>query len=269
MNSLFALLRFWWIYLNPGQEPGDGGDAPPDQGDPPPDSLPGDEDERGGEDDDETAGPPEEPPARPNPELERAQQRIRDLEQQMAQPRQPAAPAAVPGQDAEARLHAQEEARLADPGCTDLERWQIGGNRAARANARTSQEALALARNSADLANYNMKATQPANTKLYTAYRDRVEAVHQQELVKGNFISREMLLWIIIGKDHADGKFRVKKPAQSNAGSSQTGASGQTGGGPSHVARGSSPAVRSDVAARGGAKTESQKRLERLDGVII
>jgi len=267
VNSLFALLRFLCMYLNPGQDPGEPGDALPDQGDPPPEHLVDDDRDPG--EDDETPGPPEEPPARPNPELERAQQRIRDLEQQIAQPRPPAAPAIPPGQDAEARLHAQEEARLADPGCTDLERWQIGGNRMARANARTSQEALAHARGASDMAQYNMKAAQPANTKLYTAYRDRVEAVHQQELAKGNFISREMLLWIIIGKDHADGKFRVKKPAQSNAGSSQTGASGQTGGGPSHVARGSSPAVRSDVNARGGAKTESQKRLERLDGVII
>lgn len=198
--------------------------------------------------------PDPEPKGEPNAELEaakreaaEAKERATKFEREALELRVRHAPPAPND------LEAQENARLADPKTTDLEKWQINSNRAIRQNTSASQAALMQAQ---DVADRTAFATVAMADPLAKKYETRVE----EELVKarqrGQFPRREDIYTYMLGRDMREGKFK-KKAAPANPADPQKG-----------VNRGKLPGARSDVPVK-GQQTERDKRRARLENVQI
>ena len=131
-------------------------------------------------------------------------------------------------------------------------KWQIDSNRNIRAGRRESQNALAASVDLADKAAFDrLELSKP---KVYKAYAERVEQAMAEMHRRGQNAPRLAVLRLLIGDDIMSGK--VKKSTKPKPIEQPT----------TRVARGASPGVRSDVRANSGAKTEHQKRIERLEG---
>lgn len=188
---------------------------------------------------------PDDPPAHASSRRSATDDRLAKLEAEVerrariadeARARQPVAPD---------ETFQREEERLRANDITDLERWQIQSNRTLRASEARATQALMQAQELSDRTRFEAKMKDdPRRAK----YADRVEAEITKDRSRGGGASREDVYYWMLGKDIADGKLKAKsKPAPAA----------------SNVARGRSPAVRSDVQAR-GARTERDKRIARL-----
>ena len=144
----------------------------------------------------------------------------------------------------------QEEVKLRDPNTSELERWQIQSNRTLRATEARATQALMQAQEMQDRTRFESKAaSDPRRTK----YLDRVEEEVTRAKQRGQMASREDVYYWMLGKDIAEGKVKSKTAAKAPA---------------ANVNRGKSPAVRSDVPAR-GARSEHDKRAARLANMSI
>lgn len=161
-----------------------------------------------------------------------------------------------PAPNEEQRLHEEEEKRLRDPEASELEKWQIRSNRTLRQNTRAANQALTSANEMRDKAEFDrLEFTKP---KVYKLYKDKVEKSLSDLRAKGQDAPRMALLRFVIGNDVIEGNVKSSaKPRKQAADPARTG-----------VDRGKTPGARSDVSAR-GAKSERDKRRERLRGVVI
>lgn len=250
MNTLLARLL---SFLFPGVDDPDGGDPAGDPGgDPGADPAGGDP----GADDadaDELDIDFVEEPARSARGATSVDDRLEAVEREMERRARIAAEsgrsAAAPAPAVDTEFQREEE-RLRDPNITDMERWQIQSSRTLRDNNRMSMQAMLQAADLNDRTLYESKvATDPRRDK----YRDRVEAVVQEERRQGRSASRESVYFFMLGKDIAEGKLKPKVKAKTPA---------------AQVPRGRSPGARSDVPARRGT-TEHQKRTARLENINI
>lgn len=262
MLAKLLRVKFWRLFFrigiegDPPEEP-DGVEVNPDEGDP--EADPEGEPE-GGEPEGEPEGEPdgEAPPARKS-----ASQTIRELkeernrekearerfERELAEARRSSAPVITEEQ----RLFQAEEAKLKDPNTSDLEKWQIQGNREIRAARNLGQNALAQAADLNDRTQFRELATKkPA---LFAKYEKRVEQELANLRAKGGNANRQWILATLIGKDAIEGEV---KPA----GKKTAKPAGQD------VPRGRTPGARSDVSAKGNA-SEAEKRRKRLENVQI
>jgi hypothetical protein len=147
-------------------------------------------------------------------------------------------------------IEAQENARLADPKTTDIEKWQIQANRTLRANTSASQLALAQAQDVSDKTTFSTVMLSDPVAKRYEA---RVEEELAKVRQKGGNAAREAIYTYLLGKDMREGKFKKKaSTTDPNKG----------------VPRGKTPGARSDVPAK-GTQTERDKRRARLENVQI
>jgi len=183
--------------------------------------------------------------------------RISDLETQLrnATP-PPQAPRDVDYDNEErelASIRAQVAAGTATNEQLTWRQWQIDSNRNIRASSRASHSALMQAQEIADRSSFDkLEITRP---KVYKAYAARVEQAMNEIRSKGQAVPpRLAVLRLLIGDDIMNGKARPKTAAK------------KTAEPVSRVDRGRPPTVRSDVRSGGGAKTEQQKRIERLEG---
>lgn len=162
---------------------------------------------------------------------------------------------AAPAPSADQRVFDEEEARLKAADCTPIEKWQIESNRAIRAQARTSNQALQEAREIADKAEFaTLAAAKPGMAKKYSA---RVEQKLAEIRQNGGNLARKVVLKMLIGDDIVEGTVKTTKRASSGG-----------DGGTKPVNRGKPPAGRSDVRGRGG-QTEQDKRRARLENQIL
>ncbi len=145
----------------------------------------------------------------------------------------------------------QEEAVLKDPNATDWQRYAVKSSRDSRIASFHAQQALQKAHDIADKSDFDrLSVTKP---KLHSAYKDRVEEMHQSILKEGRMPpARSRLLSFLVGEDMVNDKF---KPAASKKSSG--------------VKRTTPPGARSDVSAKGGRLSEAEKRTKRLEGKII
>lgn len=149
-----------------------------------------------------------------------------------------------------------EEARLRSADITDLERWQIQSNRTLRNNTRTAQQSLLQAGEIADRTEFEkLEITKP---KVYKMYKDRVEKALSDLRAKGQNAPRMAMLRLLIGDDFVNGKFKTKQAKTTT-----------TEPDVKRVDRGSGATVRSDVRAGNKARSEHEKRIERLRNVVI
>jgi len=266
MNRLLALLL---AYLFPGVDDDLAGsalpddDTPPGDDDTPPaddDTPPADDDDTPPADDDTPPGNEDEPPA---PRETRAQKAIRETREraqaaeaalaearaQLEAARRPQQPQGSAQPDPEQALWEQEEAVLRNPEAQDWQRYAVNANRAARAAARQSAQALANSQDMADRTAFQALAA--TNPKTYAAYKDRVEEELKKARANGHNPSRQAILKLLLGEDMLAGKLRsatTKKPATPAA--------------PRRAA--------SDVPASGrGRLSDAEAREKRLENVRI
>lgn len=156
-----------------------------------------------------------------------------------------------PAQTPDQRLYEQEQARLADPKVTELERWQIEANRKLRLNTQSSQAALMQAHDIADRTAFRqLEVTKPA---LFKRYEKRVEEELAKMRKAGGNTTREGIMRYLIGTDAMDGKLTAKKKAAP---------AGET------INRGKLPGARSDVRGK-TTMSDREKRAARLQDVQI
>lgn len=201
-----------------------------------------------------------EPKDDPKERLTAAERRAADLERELAAERAARqAPPHVPSRDPD---YEREEAELAkvresgDQNALEWAQWRINQNRVIRDSQRTSQNALAEARDIADRTEFGkLELTKP---KLYKAYADRVEKVVSEARSKGQGSApRLMILKYLVGEDMMNNKVKAK-PARSAALEGQ----------PQRVERQRLPAARSDVSGR-ASQSEREKRRARLENQPI
>jgi hypothetical protein len=192
---------------------------------------------------------PNDPPVRAAPRRSDADDRLARLEAEVErrgrlaeEARQAAAPRTDP-------TFEDEERRLKDPNTSELERWQIQSNRTLRATEARATQALMQAQEMQDRTRFEAKV---ANDPRRAKYLDRVEEEVTRAKSRGQMASREDVYYWMLGKDIAEGKLKTKAKAAPA----------------SNVNRGKSPAVRSDVQAK-GARTEHDKRVARLANMNI
>lgn len=202
---------------------------------------------------------PDEPPE-PAPRVSRAQRDIisareraqtaeRDLATARAEleaVRRGPAPAAAPTQDQV--LFQQEEEALRNPELQDWQRYAINANRSARGAAATAQSALQRAEDLADRSTFAALAT--TKPKLYSAYKDKVEAAVTEARGRGQNPRREDVLNYLVGKDMVSGTIKSTKTESTRPAAPRA-------------------AIRSDVSASGTRMSEEQKREKRLENVRI
>lgn len=157
-------------------------------------------------------------------------------------------------QSEEERLRAAEEARLADPKTTPLEKWQIGANRELRTANQRAARAESNAADVSDRTSFQIACQQ--NKRLASVAKD-VEAELQKLRQRGESAPREALAYFILGKKVASAPAtKAKQPAVGHPG--QQRAEGRDRG----------PAPRSDV-RRNGRSSESEARRRRLENQVI
>ena len=147
---------------------------------------------------------------------------------------------------------AEEESRLKDPNITPLDKWQIESTRAIRFSNQSARQAVFQAADLADKAEYLNKSAENA---VYARYKDKVEAklAEIRKTTNGQANPpRAFVLAQVVGQAMIDGNFKPVKAATKRV----------------DIPRGKSPGVRSDTPGR-GARTEHQKRIERLRNTII
>ena len=203
---------------------------------------------------------PAEEPAKPSAEdrLAAAERRAEELQRELSAARssQPTAPV-QPSRDPDYEREEQQLAEARRNGATEDQerwlRWQIDSNRTIRQANKTSQAALAEAREIADRSDFSkLEITKP---KTFKAYKDRVEQAIGEMRAKGQQIPPRMLvLSVLIGQDALAGKTQQKPKAK--AAESST------------VERKRLPGTRSDVSSS-GKQSERDKRRARLENVNI
>lgn len=193
----------------------------------------------------------EEPAPKKKPEEELAEERERRIRAEAAaeELRRGAPHPSGVADNEEARIRAQEDRELNDPKADPWRKWQIGVNRAERVRDQRAQQAVAVALDTADRANFNLLAT--TKPQIHKRYAERVEQELQKARAQGFNPTREVLLKNLIGQDALEGKFVPRKAAA-----------------PSPRGRTQTPGARSDVATK-GRLTEAQKREARLANQLI
>ena len=242
--------RFLWLGADPEVDP------PVDPApDPAPDAVVEDDDLPQGDLDTDLSTVP----AKPDP-AERAtaaERRATDLERELAAERAarasqpPPPPAADPDYQREEEQLAQARSTGASTDQLSWLQWQIESNRRIRNSERSSQGALAQARDLSDKADFDrLEITKP---KTYKAYRDRIEKMVADTRSKGQAVpSRMVILRLLIGDDIMNGNVKSKTAAKPAAEATTE-----------RVARPRVPVNRSDVSAR-ATQNERDKRRERL-----
>lgn len=185
-------------------------------------------------------------------ELEAARKAAKDAEERAAKFEREAADLRVRhAPPAPNDIEAQENAKLANPNTTDLEKWQIQSNRTLRANTSAAQMALAQANDVSDRTAFaSIAMTDPIAKK----YESRVEETLAKARAQGQNPRREDIYTYLLGQDMRGGKFTKKKAAAAEA-----------GGG---VPRGKLPNAGGDVPRKGG-MTERERRAQRLENQQI
>jgi len=247
MKSILALLHaFFCIGAVADQE-----DAEPELDLQADDPAPGPDDQE-----EEDAPDGGEDPAPDKAELETLRSKTKDLEEktnryerELAEARR-GAPQARPDDD----IVKQENARLADPAITPLEKWQIQSNRELRAGRSEAQAALMQAHDVSDRTAY---AALCIGDPLAKKYEERVEKKLAEFRSKGINAPREEIYTFMLGKDMRDGKFKKKAAAPAPKQDAHP-----------NLNRGRMPGARSDVSGR-TAMSEREKRAKRLENVQI
>jgi chromosome segregation ATPase len=154
----------------------------------------------------------------------------------------------------EATIRQQEDAILNNPNADEWQKYAVKAQRQAREAEIQSKTALFEARNIRDKTDFQLKYSQ-SQPKAYNAYKERVESKFNEWASQGKIVSRSEIFKYLLGEDMAEGKLKVatKKPSE-NVGAK----------------RPQTPNVRSDVrASNTGGLSEAQKRVKRLENIII
>lgn len=165
----------------------------------------------------------------------------RELEQERRDRQRPRGP--TPDQ----AVFDREQALLANPELSEMDRHAIETNRALRQSHNISTTALQRAEDMSDKSEYNLKAI---DNPVYRKMSDRVEKERQRIAGTGNGVPpRQVVLAYLLGQDMLKGKV---KPAAPKA----------------KVARPQPTKARSDVRANTG-RSEQEKRRARLENQLI
>jgi hypothetical protein len=204
------------------------------------------------------AEPAAEPQGRAAREIARLRERAQAAEREAADLRARAAPAAQPTRAPVDELFQQEEARLRDPQCTDMERWTINSNRTIR---QVQQQAQQAAFNSADTADRTAYQSKAMDNPRMRKYAERVEKKLAELRAQGQNAPREGIYLFLLGEDVNKAALKPKPKGSAEAAKPAAGAL-------SAAARGQPARARSDVSAR-ASSSESAKRRARLENQII
>lgn len=178
-------------------------------------------------------------------ELETARREARELKESNERYQRELADARQQNRPRQDDVTAQEDAVLNDPKTEPLAKWQIQANRALRHNTNAAQAALAQSQDLNDRTAFQSIAISDPVAKKYEV---RVEKELATMRTKGQSAPREAIYTYLLGKDMREGKFK-KAAAKPGA---------------TTVNRGRLPGARSDVRGNGAAKSEHDKRIERL-----
>lgn len=129
--------------------------------------------------------------------------------------------------------------------------WWIDDKRQKRQSQNVAQMAFIQARETDDKADF--REVRDTHPKRYNAYKDRVEKIHNELLQKGTYVGRRILMRQLMGQDIDEGKVKLRTRKAEKLPENVT-----------RIERGRSPTMRSDVSGNKGARTDHQKREQRL-----
>ena len=266
-NLLWLLLS--WIFVgvegDPESDPAPGTDSGTDE--PNPDDL-GDgtpagtddadgatADEPGTEPADDGRTPAETVQGRGNREFARLREQRRADRARVAELEEQVRRLTPQGPSQDEQLFQQEEARLRDANCSDLEKWQIESSRTIRFARQSAEQARISSADSADAAAFYRDT---ADEKDIRKWAPLVEKRLAEMRSKGQNAPRMGVYTYLLGEALRNGRRNkpAAKPAAARPGALPADQRGQPRG------------ARSDVQAR-GALTEHQKRMKRLENQIL